>query len=123
MKDTEKRKIQNTLPKMLQLLRGGRLSLTRIAATLGRTNVGHFLPDYTAYEELLDSFESFVPIPILLDPKKNYEFSTKELEREILGRGLSALILSNPRNPTGKLLQGEELKNWVETSSNLGLLP
>ena len=29
------------------------------------------------------------------------------------GRGLSALLLSNPCNPTGKLVQGEELARWV----------
>jgi N-succinyldiaminopimelate aminotransferase len=32
---------------------GGRASLTRAAASLGHVNLGHFLPDYTAYEELL----------------------------------------------------------------------
>ena len=29
---------------------GGRASLVRIAATIGKVNLGHFLPDYTAYE-------------------------------------------------------------------------
>jgi len=29
---------------------GGRLALTRIAASLGNVHLGHFLPDYTAYE-------------------------------------------------------------------------
>src|SRR3954468_2640678 len=29
---------------------GGRTSLTRAAAALGHVNLGHFLPDYTAYE-------------------------------------------------------------------------
>lgn len=47
---------------------GCRVGLARIAATLGNINMGHFLPDYTAYEELLSIFKSFVPIPILLDP-------------------------------------------------------
>ena len=28
-------------------------------------NLGHFLPDYTAYEELLDIFKAFTAIPIL----------------------------------------------------------
>src|SRR5262245_51193386 len=32
---------------------GGRVALTRIVAALGNINMGHFLPDYTAYEELL----------------------------------------------------------------------
>ena len=46
---------------------GGRASLTRAVAALGEVNLGHFLPDYTAYEELLDIFKLFTSIPILLD--------------------------------------------------------
>src|SRR6185436_990077 len=38
---------------------GGRSALTRAAAALGHVNLGHFLPDYTAYEELLDIFRAF----------------------------------------------------------------
>ena len=92
---------------------GGRTALTRAAASLGQVNVGHFLPDYTAYEELLDIFKAFTPIPILLDGDRGYAFTPDELRKEILGRGLSALLLSNPCNPTGKVIQGDELEKWV----------
>lgn len=95
---------------------GGRLAVTRAVSTLGRTHVGHFLPDYTAYEELLDAFGTFAPIPILLDRTRNYEFTADELREEILGRGLSALLLSNPCNPTGKVIHGETLASWVNVS-------
>lgn len=99
---------------------GGRAGLTRLVSTIGRTNVGHFIPDYTAYEELLDTFGTFVPIPILLSDKAGYAFSEQQLSDEILGRGLSALILSNPCNPTGKVIHGTELDAWVRTSRELG---
>ena len=95
------------------IVSGGRLALTRVVSTLGRTNIGHFLPDYTAYEELLDSFGTFVAIPVLLDTDRGYEFSVPELRAEILGRGLSAMLLSNPGNPTGKLVTGDELSQWL----------
>ena len=95
------------------IVAGGRLALTRVVSTLGRTNVGHFLPDYTAYEELLDSFGTFVSIPVLLDTDRSYEFTIEELRAEILGRGLSAMLLSNPGNPTGKLVTGSELEAWL----------
>jgi N-succinyldiaminopimelate aminotransferase len=98
---------------------GGRSSLTRAAAALGRINLGHFLPDYTAYEELLDIFRLFSPIPILLEAERGYSFSVGDLRREILGRGLSAILLSNPCNPTGKHVRGEELHAWVRTASEL----
>jgi N-succinyldiaminopimelate aminotransferase len=99
---------------------GGRASLTRAVAALGEVNLGHFLPDYTAYEELLDIFKLFASIPILLEGQTGYHFGLDELRREITGRGLSALLLSNPCNPTGKVIQGEELEGWVGVARELG---
>ena len=64
---------------------GGRAALTRAAASLGHINLGHFLPDYTAYEELLDIFQAFTAIPILLEGERGYAFSADDLRREILG--------------------------------------
>jgi aspartate/methionine/tyrosine aminotransferase len=98
---------------------GGRASLTRAVAALGQVNLGHFLPDYTAYEELLDIFKLFTSIPILLDGTGGYRFGLDDLEREIMGRGLSALLLSNPCNPTGKVLVGAELDGWVRLAREL----
>ncbi len=92
---------------------GGRASLTRVVAALGHINMGHFLPDYTAYEELLDVFRLIAPIPILLEGERGYGFSLDELRKEITGRGLSALLFSNPCNPTGKIVGGEDLAGWV----------
>ncbi|MGF1581571.1 MAG: pyridoxal phosphate-dependent aminotransferase [Gemmataceae bacterium] len=92
---------------------GGRLALTRLAAAMGEINIGHFLPDYTAYEELLTIFKAFHPIPILLSEENNYHINLRTLEAEILGRGLSAILLSNPCNPTGQLIRHGALKNWV----------
>ncbi|HMJ12735.1 MAG TPA: pyridoxal phosphate-dependent aminotransferase [Polyangiaceae bacterium] len=98
---------------------GGRAALTRAAASLGSINLGHFLPDYTAYEELLDIFKAFTSIPILLDGERGYSFTSDDLRHEVLGRGLSAILLSNPCNPTGKLIAGEELERWVHVAREL----
>ncbi|HET7229681.1 MAG TPA: pyridoxal phosphate-dependent aminotransferase [Longimicrobium sp.] len=98
---------------------GGRMSLTRTVAALGEINLGHFLPDYTAYEELLDIFRLFTAIPILLEGADGYRFDLGRLEREITGRGLSAVLLSNPSNPTGRTIRGLELAGWVEAARRL----
>ena len=98
---------------------GGRVSIMRACAAIGPVHLGHFLPDYTAYEELLDVFRRFTPIPILLDPERGYDFSIRELRREVLGRGLGAMLLSNPCNPTGKVVAGEELESWVSLGREL----
>ncbi|HEY7481149.1 MAG TPA: pyridoxal phosphate-dependent aminotransferase [Gemmatimonadales bacterium] len=99
---------------------GGRASLTRAVAALGQVNLGHFLPDYTAYEELLDIFKLFTSIPILLDGRERYHFSPEHLREEITGRGLSAVLLSNPCNPTGRVIADDELTGWVTVARELG---
>jgi N-succinyldiaminopimelate aminotransferase len=99
---------------------GGRSSLTRAVAALGQVNLGHFLPDYTAYEELLDIFKLFTSIPILLEGREGYHFSPEHLREEITGRGLSAVLLSNPCNPTGRVIADSELEGWVAVARELG---
>lgn len=93
---------------------GGRMALTRLAAALGTINMGHFIPDYTAYEELLGIFKAFSAIPILLEASRGYRITPAELEKEVLGRGLSALLASNPCNPTGQVAEGDELAAWCQ---------
>ncbi len=106
-------------PENVAISAGGRLALTRLVSTLGRVNIGHFLPDYTAYEELLGTFATFAAIPIPLDPERQYAFGARELEAEVVGRGLSAVLLSNPCNPTGRLVHGDALGQWVDTARSL----
>src|SRR6185436_4303357 len=98
---------------------GGRAALTRAVASLDTVHLGHFLPDYTAYEELLAIFRLVSPIPILLSRDQGYRFTIDELQREVSGRGLSALLLSNPCNPMGKVISGHELSDWVATARSL----
>ncbi|MBN1441026.1 MAG: pyridoxal phosphate-dependent aminotransferase [Anaerolineales bacterium] len=98
----------------VSIANGGRLALTRLGAALGNVNMGHFIPDYTAYEELLGVFKAFTAIPILLEPRHGYHIALAELENEILGRGLSALLVSNPCNPTGQVVEGGELSAWCD---------
>lgn len=95
---------------------GGRLALSRLAAALGRTHVGHLLPDYTAYEELLELFELFTPIPIPLARDAGYALTVSQLEKEIIERGMGAIIFSNPSNPTGHLTGGAQLEGYVDAA-------
>lgn len=92
---------------------GGRAGLSRVASIIGEVNTGYQLPDYTAYENLLGVFKRLVPIPQQLSEEDGYKLSMPELRKEIRNRGLSAVVLSQPRNPTGVLIEGEELRELV----------
>jgi len=99
---------------------GGRAILSRTVAAINDINFGHFLPDYTAYEELLTVFKGFNTIPIALNPDKGYTFTHKDLRDEIQGRGLGAVLVSNPCNPTGKVITGRQLESWVSVGRETG---
>ncbi|KAG5354477.1 Aromatic-amino-acid aminotransferase 2 [Yarrowia sp. B02] len=88
---------------------GGRAGLIRIAAILKDCYMSFFFPDYTAYSEMLSLFKNFAPIPVPLDDSDNYQVHLDIIESE-LNRGVSALLTSNPRNPTGQALRGADLK-------------
>jgi len=98
---------------------GGRLALVRVAAALDHVHLGHLLPDYTAYAELLETFERFVPIPLVLSSDEGFHLPPARLRREIVGLGLGAVLLSNPCNPTGRVIRGGELRAWIDTCREL----
>lgn len=95
---------------------GGRAGLTRIIAAQGDVHIGHMIPDYTAYEELLTTFKGFTPIPLLLDEGTGYALTSLELQRMIQKLGLRAVLLSNPCNPTGQVMRGKELESAVSVA-------
>nr|POE54959.1 aspartate aminotransferase [Quercus suber] len=87
---------------------GGRAGLIRIAAVLGNAYLGFFIPDYTAYNEMLSLFKNFAAIPIPLSRDDGYHIHAEKVEDEIR-RGTSVILTSNPRNPTGKVVANPEL--------------
>ena len=99
---------------------GGRASLTRLATALGNVHLGHLLPDYTAYEELLEVFRAFVPIPIVLREEDGFRLAPERLREAIVGAGLGAILLSNPANPTGHRIAGDELAAWAAMARGYG---
>jgi len=82
--------------------------LIRIAAVLGNAYLGFFIPDYTAYSQLLSLFKNFAAIPIPLAQSDDYHFHSEKIEEEI-ARGTSVILTSNPRNPTGKMVSNPDL--------------
>ncbi|WP_440617089.1 pyridoxal phosphate-dependent aminotransferase [Cysteiniphilum sp. 6C5] len=99
---------------------GGRSALCRIAATMSNINLGHFLPDYTAYEELLNVFGGFVSMPISYRTAEGFKPNVAEMEKAMINMGLGAMLLSNPCNPTGQIIIGDALKQLINSAKNIG---
>ncbi|CRK37438.1 hypothetical protein VD0002_g4910 [Verticillium dahliae] len=87
---------------------GGRAGLIRIAAVLGSSYLSFFLPDYTAYNEMLSLFKNFAAIPVPLSEEDGYHIHPNKIAEEI-ARGSSVILTSNPRNPTGRVVCNPEL--------------
>ncbi|MBX7145576.1 MAG: pyridoxal phosphate-dependent aminotransferase [Oligoflexia bacterium] len=93
---------------------GGRTTLTRTFAALGQVRLGHFIPDYTAYEDLLTSFRQVTPVTIELKADQNFSIDPDRLAKLVASEKLDALLISNPCNPTGRVIGGSELSAWTE---------
>ncbi len=93
---------------------GGRAALTRAGASLDGVRLGYFTPDYTAYEDLLTTFHRLNPTWIELPGADGFRIDPDELDARVQRDGIGALLISNPCNPTGVVVAGQELTAWVE---------
>jgi len=101
---------------------GGRAGLSRLGASLGPIHLGHVLPDYTAYEELLHVFNGFVPIPIPVGREHGFRLTPDRLRDWVIGVGLGGLLISNPCNPTGHVYRGADLSAFVGLARELNFV-
>ena len=99
---------------------GGRLALTRIGAAMDSVRLGYFTPDYTAYEDLLGAFPRIVPSWIGLRPEDGFRIDPEALEARVARDKLGALLISNPCNPTGVTIEGQELAAWLGMARRRG---
>ncbi|KAI5777523.1 pyridoxal phosphate-dependent transferase [Geopyxis carbonaria] len=92
---------------------GGRAGLIRIAAVLNNAYLSFFIPDYTAYNEMLGLFKNFAAVPTPLDEEDGYNIHPEKIREEVK-RGVQVILTSNPRNPTGHTVKGDSLKEIME---------
>ncbi|CDO73596.1 hypothetical protein BN946_scf185014.g66 [Trametes cinnabarina] len=95
---------------------GGRSGLSRVAAVVGDVYCSYQIPDYTAYDQVLSAFKRLVPVPTALDAENKYRLDVEQIKKDIRTQGLEVILASNPRNPTGQVIEGEELKTLVDTA-------
>jgi aspartate/methionine/tyrosine aminotransferase len=95
---------------------GGRAGLSRLAAVIGDVYTSYQVPDYTAYDQVLSAFKRLVPVPTALEPKDKYNLNIEQTKKDIHTQGLAVVLASNPRNPTGQVIKGKDLKELVSLS-------
>ncbi|KAK0463590.1 pyridoxal phosphate-dependent transferase [Desarmillaria tabescens] len=95
---------------------GGRAGLSRIAAVVGDVYTSYQIPDYTAYDQVLTAFKRLVPVPTALESSNKYRLDIEQTRKDIRTQGLAVILASNPRNPTGQVIKGHELKELVALS-------
>ncbi|TDL24937.1 PLP-dependent transferase [Rickenella mellea] len=95
---------------------GGRAGLSRVASVISDVYCSYQIPDYTAYDQVLGAFRRLVPIPTALSPDNQYKLDINQTKKDILSQGLSVILASNPRNPTGQVIAGNDLKTLVDLS-------
>ncbi|KAK0211786.1 pyridoxal phosphate-dependent transferase [Armillaria fumosa] len=95
---------------------GGRAGLSRVAAVIGDVYTSYQIPDYTAYDQVLTAFKRLVPVPTALESSNKYRLDIEQTRKDIRTQGLAVILASNPRNPTGQVIKGNELKELVSLS-------
>ena len=96
------------------IAQGGRLALSRAMMALAATSVGYQTPDYTAYEDMFNVHLARIDTHLVrARPEDGFVIPAERLEQELSERDLGAFIISNPCNPTGALLEGDELERWI----------
>lgn len=92
---------------------GGRLSLSRLLAALANGTVGYQVPDYTAYEDILDYQQHRMTMVVLpTKPVDGFVHTPEQLEAAVERHGLRTFLFSNPCNPTGQVIAGDALQEY-----------
>lgn len=101
----------------VSVVMGGRLALSRIFSILGSIRLGYKSPEYPAYGDLIRSQEGHV-IPVAIPSKKedNYAIPASDFSAVLKEFELDAFLFSNPCNPTGHVVQEEELSEYLAIS-------
>jgi len=114
-----KNKISKYTADNVSIAMGGRLALTRIFTILGTIRVGYKVPEYPAYHDMLDyQLDHITPICIPTKKETHHSIPIDEFAKAIKKYGLDAFLFSNPCNPTGHVIHGEELSKYVKIARN-----
>ena len=100
---------------------GGRLALSRTMFALNKVRIGYQTPEWPAYQDMLGAhLHRIKPVHIPAREEDGFSIPVARLEEESHRHRLNAVIVSNPCNPTGRVIQGKDLKGWVRLARAKG---
>jgi aspartate/methionine/tyrosine aminotransferase len=112
-----KNKISQYTEKNVSVAMGGRLVLTQICTMLGNIRLGYKIPEYPAYADMINNHKGRInAIHIGTKAENNFSIPATEFSEVIKRNKLDAFLFSNPCNPTGDIIEGKELKKYLEAS-------
>jgi len=110
-----KDKVSKYTANNVSIAMGGRMALTRIFTILGKIRLGYKTPEYPAYQDMLNyQLDRITPICLPSKKENNYSIPSSEFAKAINLYDLDAFLFSNPCNPTGHVIKGEELKAYLK---------
>jgi len=70
--------------------------------------------DFADWQRYQNLRRTIYPIMVPACEKDGFKIPSRVLEHEVVSRGIEAFVLSNPCNPTGSVIRGEELRRYLE---------
>ncbi len=97
---------------------GGRLVLTHVCNMLGNIRLGYKVPEYPAYADILNNHKGRIEaIHIPTTAENNFSIPGEAFKQVVVQNELDAFLFSNPCNPTGDVIEGDELLQFVTTAN------
>lgn len=117
-------KVSQYGPQNVTVAAGGRVALTRLFSILSsQAKVLYRNPDYTAYEDLMAyQREHLQFVCENTRPQDGFNIRPARLRELIDTEGVNTFVLSNPNNPTGSLVRGNELKEYCRIAREKHML-
>lgn len=112
-----KDKVSQYTANNVSIAMGGRMALTRIFNSIGAIRLGYKVPEYPAYEDMLNyQLNRITPVCIPTKKENNHSIPSAEFAQAITEYDLNAFLFSNPCNPTGHVIKDEELNAYIAIS-------
>lgn len=100
------------------VLNGGRGAIVKTLGVLKKNRFGYLLPDYGSYQGAFELFKNLDLESIMMEEKDGFQINLQKIILEIQQKSLKGLLMSNPCNPTGQILDKKDLQTLTNYLRN-----